>query len=73
MSRPRWSIFISRKPDGETRYLFQDHSKTEPEKVGVCYGTSLHFYNAGFTSMNDPADAIVFCDYLNKTEQWNTQ
>ena len=71
MSRQRWTIFVSGKPGPDRRYLFKDNDpKTQEDKQakGISIGTPLHFHGDAFTSMKDPEDAILFCDFLNRTE-----
>lgn len=71
MSRPRWTIFVSGKPGPDRRYLFKDNDpKPEDAKPdnGVTIGTTVHFFDGAFTTMKDPEDAILFCDFLNRTQ-----
>ena len=71
MSRPRWTIFVSGKPGPDRRYLFKDNdakAQDDAKADGISLGTALHFHDNAFTAMKDPDDAILFCEFLNRTQ-----
>lgn len=69
MNTPRYSILPTTK-DGVTRYMFRDHREPTPETIvkGVTYGTAMLFFKSGFFTMENAADAVAFCRYLNEED-----